>query len=113
MTYNDFLEFINSDTPTLAYFNAAWCKPCRAMSIEIDKLSVQLKDRFVLLNIDIDAPENYKITQAYNIYSVPTIIIFRNGAPAWRISGAVTSSYLQRIISKLPSAPKVRTKGGL
>ena len=113
MTYNDFLKFIDSDTPTLAYFNAAWCKPCRAMSAEIDKLSVQLKDRITLLNIDIDAPENYKITQAYNIYSVPTIIIFRNGAPAWRISGAVTSSYLQRILCKLPSASKVRTKGGL
>lgn len=113
MTYNDFLEFIDSDTPTLAYFNAAWCKPCRAMSVEIDKLSVQLKDRIKLLNIDIDAPENYKITQAYNIYSVPTIIIFRNGAPAWRISGTVTSSYLQRILSKLPSATKIRPKSGL
>ena len=113
MTYNNFLKCIDSDTPTLAYFNAAWCKPCRAMSAEIDKLSVQLKERITLLNIDIDAPENYKITQAYNIYSVPTIIIFRNGAPAWRISGAVTSSYLQRILTKLPSASKVRTKGGL
>ena len=113
MTYNDFLKFIDSDTPTLAYFNAAWCKPCRTMSVEIDKVSVQLKERIKLLNIDIDAPENYKITQAYNIYSVPTVIIFRNGAPAWRISGAVTSSYLQRILSKLSSAAKVRPKSGL
>ena len=98
------MRVIDSNTPTVVYFYAKWCKSCRNMTSEIDELKVELNERTKLLYIDIDQPENYKITQAYNIYAVPTIIIFHNGAPAWRINGLVTASYLLRIVGKLSAS---------
>ena len=75
------------------------------MRVEVDKLKVQLDSHIQLLHIDIDKPENYRITQAYNIYSVPTVVIFRSGVPVWRISGEASADHMRRIVDKLLAMP--------
>ncbi|MBQ8864383.1 MAG: thioredoxin family protein [Rikenellaceae bacterium] len=103
MTYESFLDLIDSSVPVVVCFQATWNVPSRTINSSLDKLKVQMNDRIVLLRLDIDSPENYKITQAYNIYSVPTTIIFKGGTPVWRVGGAVSAEYLQRIIERLPN----------
>lgn len=103
INYEEFQSLIKLDTPLLVDFYATWCAPCRAMQSILGKLEGMLGGDAEIVGIDIDAPENYKITQQYNIYSVPTLIIFRSEEMLWRTSGVVSAEYLKTIIAKLPA----------
>ena len=76
-TFTD--EVLNSDRPVLVDFWAEWCPPCKAMAPTIDALAEELARDFKIVKLDVDA--NPGITVAYNVRSMPTLIIFKDGAP--------------------------------
>lgn len=82
---NDFNELINSDKPTLVDFFATWCGPCKMQSPILDELKNKVGDAANIVKVDVD--RNPDISAKYQIRSVPTIIIFKNGEPQWRASG--------------------------
>jgi thioredoxin 1 len=91
-----FDELINSDGPTLVDFSAEWCGPCKMMAPILDELKSKMGDRVRIIKIDID--KNPSVAALYQIQSVPTLILFKNGNAVWRQSGVVTTGPLRDII---------------
>ena len=72
-------EVLGSDRPVLVDFWAEWCPPCKAMSPTIDALAEEMAQSVKIVKLDVDA--NPGITVQYNVRSMPTLIIFKNGQP--------------------------------
>ena len=81
-----FEEFINSETPVLVDYFAAWCGPCKMMHSILDELKERLGDKVRILKIDVDVPANRKSVYAYQ------------GRMLWRQSGVVRVPRLEEII---------------
>lgn len=82
---SDFKDIINSSKPTLVDFFATWCGPCKMQAPILETLKQKVSDSATILKIDVDA--NQALAAEYQVRSVPTIIIFKNGEPQWRASG--------------------------
>ena len=82
---SDFNEIIGSSKPTLVDFFATWCGPCKMQGPILEQLKNKIGDDATIVKIDVD--RNPEIASHYQIRSVPTLIIFKNGMPQWRASG--------------------------
>ena len=82
---SEFHDMINSDKPTLVDFFATWCGPCKMQGPVLEQLKNKVGDDANIVKIDVD--RNPDLSAQYQIRSVPTIIIFKNGEPQWRASG--------------------------
>jgi thioredoxin 1 len=79
-------EVIESETPVLVDFWAPWCGPCRLVSPILEEINAEREDVVVKkLNID----DNMETAANYGILAIPTMVLFRNGAEAARIQGAM------------------------
>ena len=72
----NFDEIINDETLTLVDFSASWCMPCRMLRPILERVEEKILDvNFCSLDID----ESEDIAKRYRIFSVPTIVAFKNG----------------------------------
>lgn len=82
---SEFKDMISSDKPTLVDFFATWCGPCKMQGPILEQLKQKIGDEANIIKVDVDrAPD---LSAEYQIRSVPTLIIFKNGEPQWRASG--------------------------
>ena len=93
VTDNNFqAEVLESDTPVLVDFWAPWCGPCRIIAPSLEELNDEIDNlRVVKLNVD----ENQQTAAQYNVMSIPTLIVFKNGEPAKTIIGAMPKKRLE------------------
>lgn len=80
-----FESHINGAKPVVVDFSATWCQPCKLMEPVLHELKEKLGDRATILKLDVDKSPFY--TELYNIQSVPTLLIFKDGEIIWRKSG--------------------------
>ena len=93
VTDNNFqAEVLESDKPVLVDFWAAWCGPCRVVAPVLEEIAGERDDlRVVKLNVD----ENQQTAAAYEVLSIPTMILFKNGQVAKKIIGAYPKKRLE------------------
>ena len=82
----------------LVDFYADWCGPCKVVHPILEELKTKMNDEVIILKINVD--KNAKMSAKYQIQSIPTLILFRNGKIKWRQSGVVPLKQLQQIISE-------------
>ncbi len=95
MTYS---EIINSETPTLVDFTAAWCGPCKAMAPILEQLAGKVGEKARIVKIDVD--KNPAIAEKMNIQGVPTFVLYKNGKVLWRQSGMQSLNQLESLINQ-------------
>lgn len=95
-----FNELVYGTVPVLVDFFAAWCGPCKMMPPVLDEVKKQFGDKLHILKVDIDLPANRQIVAAYQIQSVPTLLILKEGKVLWRQSGALQAAQLKEVAGK-------------
>jgi thioredoxin 1 len=84
-------EVLESDQPTLVDFWAPWCGPCRVVAPVLKEIAEERPDlKIVKLNTD----ENQQTAAAFEVLSIPTLILFRNGQVAHKVIGAYPKAKL-------------------
>ena len=93
VTDNNFqAEVIEADTPVLVDFWAPWCGPCRVVAPVLEEIASERDDmRIVKLNVD----ENQQTAAAFEVLSIPTMILFKNGQVAKKVIGAYPKKKLE------------------
>lgn len=92
-----FQEILASHPLVLVDFFAEWCGPCKMMKPVLEELKHKMGNKLIILKVDID--KNQPIAMAYQIQSVPTFILWKEGQIAWRQSGALPLYELEQILS--------------
>lgn len=87
-----FHDVIIGNQLVLVDFFATWCQPCKMMHPILKQVKDVLGDRIRIIKIDVDTHSS--LSQQYQIQSVPTLMLFRNGEVLWRMSGAMPKADL-------------------
>ncbi len=95
MTFN---EMIRSGKPVLVDFFAEWCGPCKMMTPVLKEIKAEIGDAVTIIKVDVD--KSPQAAHEYQVQGVPTLILFKNGKPIWRQSGAMPKAGLIGVIKK-------------
>ncbi|HEY8088947.1 MAG TPA: thioredoxin TrxC [Polyangiaceae bacterium] len=87
----------DSPAPVLVDFWAAWCGPCRAVAPELETIARQKAGSVVVAKVDTEALPD--VAGRFGIRSIPTMILFRGGAEAKRVQGAMPASEITSRLS--------------
>lgn len=73
------LEVLNASTPVLVDFWAPWCGPCKMLGPVLEELAQDMGTQVKIVKIDID--QNPRAAAHYNVRTIPTMILFKDGNP--------------------------------
>ena len=88
-----FKEAINKDKIAIVDFWAAWCGPCKMMAPNFEEASEELGEEYNFYKCNVD--DNTSLAIEYNVYSIPTILAFKNGKEIARNVGFLPTKELK------------------
>lgn len=98
VTDDDFDALIDgAEVPVIVDFHADWCGPCKIMAPTLDDLARELSGRVLIAKLDTD--RNPKTPERFGIRGIPTLIAFRDGNEADRVTGAVPADAVRAMVA--------------
>jgi thioredoxin 1 len=95
MNWNDIV--LNSDMPVLVDFWAEWCGPCRMVGPIVEQLAQSLEGKVKVFKLNVD--QNQEIAMKYNVQSIPTLVIFKNGKEIARTIGLSPKEKYEKFVN--------------
>ena len=92
-------EVIESDTPVLVDFWAEWCGPCRVIAPVVDEIATEYLQKVKVGKLNVD--NHNQVASQYGVRSIPALLIFKNGAVANQIVGAVPKNKITEILDSV------------
>lgn len=78
-------EVLNSDIPVLVDFWATWCGPCMMLAPTVEQLAAEAEGKYKVCKVNVDEEQSLAIR--FGIESIPTLLLFKNGALAGKLIG--------------------------
>src|SRR6187401_3686962 len=91
-------EVLKSDTPVLVDFWATWCGPCKMVAPVLEEIAGEKAGSLTIAKLDVDA--NPATARDFQVVSIPTMILFKDGEPVKRIVGAKGKAALLKEIAE-------------
>jgi thioredoxin 1 len=91
-------EVLEAEGAVLVDFWAPWCGPCRVIAPSLEEINEE-RDDITVVKLNVD--ENQSTAAKYDVMSIPTLIVFKNGEPAKKIIGALPKT---RLVAELEPA---------
>jgi len=79
-------EVLASETPVIVDFWAEWCGPCKMISPILEEIATEHKGKVTVAKLNVD--DNPDVTRRYDVMSIPTLIVFKDGQAKKRLVGA-------------------------
>jgi thioredoxin 1 len=91
-------EIQHSQIPVLVYFWASGCKPCEIFAPTMNDIAEQFGDRIKIIKVNMDADPS--LPMRYGVNTIPTVLIFKEGAIADKIDGAIPAPLFAKVLSR-------------
>jgi thioredoxin 1 len=98
VTDSDFNDTMSRHSLVLIDFWAAWCGPCRALAPTIEELAREYAGKVLVGKLNVD--ENPSTAERFQVFSIPTVLIMKNGKEVDRIVGCVPKDYIETALEK-------------
>jgi len=85
-------DVLNSSEPVVVDFWAEWCGPCKMIAPALEEIATELQGKVKVAKLNVD--ENHETAIKYGVRSIPTLILFKDGAPAATQVGAAPKGRL-------------------
>ncbi|KJF42332.1 MULTISPECIES: thioredoxin [Draconibacterium] len=93
-----FKNIINCKRPVLVDFYADWCGPCKQMPAILKQVKAELKENVKIIKVDVD--RNPNIASKYQIRSIPTLMLFKDGELKWSGMGVRSADEVKSIVEQ-------------
>ena len=83
---------------TLVDFSAEWCGPCKMIAPVLEQLSTELEGKVNIIKVDVDVEQ--QLAQKYNVMSIPTLLLFKEGNVIGQVVGFQSKAMLEKFIQR-------------